>query len=90
MTMVFPALDRLLEMAELVRLMGVYELYAAAVALDQRGEAPGQGVETARRLVREVVAPYRGDRPYGPDIETLAAALRDDGRFVALAAAEPD
>ena len=42
MTMIFPALDRLAEIDRLVRLTCVYELYAALVAIDQRGEAPGE------------------------------------------------
>ena len=42
MTMIFPALERLAEIDRLVRLVSVYELYAALVAIDQRGETAGE------------------------------------------------
>ncbi|MFQ5783264.1 MAG: aromatic amino acid lyase [Alphaproteobacteria bacterium] len=77
MPMIFPVIDRLIEMAAIVRLMGAYELYAAMVALDQRGERAGAGVEALRALVREVVPPYEADRSYGPEVEQLDDLLQD-------------
>jgi len=85
MTMIFPALDRLFEMAEIARMIAAYELYAALVAIDQRGERPGADVATLRALVRARVAPYAGDRAYGPEIE-IVAALFDDPAFAELTA----
>ncbi|MFQ5957832.1 MAG: aromatic amino acid lyase [Alphaproteobacteria bacterium] len=87
MPMIFPVIDRLFEMADIVRLIGAYELYATAVALDQRGERAGKSVEAMRALVREVVPPYDADRSYGPEVEALDALLQD-ARFAALAGGE--
>ena len=78
--MIFPALDRLAEMAELARLIGAYELYAACVGLDQRRAAAGDDVESLKALVRAVVPPYDGDRSYGPEIEVVESLL--DGAAV--------
>lgn len=77
MTMTLPALDRLAEMDRLVRIMLVHEAYTAAVALDQRGQAPGAGVEACRATVRAVVPAYEGDRSYGPEIESLMDRIGD-------------
>jgi histidine ammonia-lyase len=78
MTMIFPALQRLAEIDRLVRLVSVYELYAAVVAIDQRGETPGNGVAVVLARVRADIAAYDGDRPYGIEIECLAS-LVDSG-----------
>jgi histidine ammonia-lyase len=78
MTMIFPALERLAEIDRLVRLVSVYELYAAVVAIDQRGETPGNGVAVVLARVRADIAAYDGDRPYGIEIERLAS-LVDSG-----------
>ena len=72
MTMIFPALDRLAEIDRLARLVAVHELYAALVAIDQRGEEPGQGIAPVLAAVRVEIPAYDGDRPYGPDLELLA------------------
>ncbi|WP_247894109.1 aromatic amino acid lyase [Azospirillum oleiclasticum] len=78
MTMTLPALDRLAEIDGLVRIILVHEAYAAAVALDQRAQAPGEGVDACRAAVRAVVPPYEGDRSYGPEIEALLDRIGDD------------
>lgn len=51
------------------------ELLAAAQAADLRGGALAPRVSTVRDAVRAVAAPLREDRPLGPDVEALYAAL---------------
>lgn len=77
MTMIFPVIDRLLEIGDLLGMLAAHELYVALVALDERGELPGTTVEALRRRVRDVVPTYQGDRPYGPEIEALGALMQD-------------
>jgi histidine ammonia-lyase len=48
---------------------------------------PGAGVRAARAFVRELSPRLREDRPLAPDIETVAAAIRD-GSLVAAVEAE--
>jgi len=72
MTMIFPALDRLAEIDRLTRLVAAHELYAALVAIDQRGEKPGRGIAAVQATVRRKIPAYEGDRPYGPELESLA------------------
>ncbi len=80
MSMAFPALDRLAEIDRLTRLVAAYELYAALVAIEQRGEQPGSGIAPVLASVRRDIAAYDGDRPYGPDIERLVECI-DGGRL---------
>ena len=75
MTMVFPALDRLAEIDRLTRLAAIYELYAALVAVDECGAKPGKGIAAVLASVREEIRAYEVDRPYGADIERLAALI---------------
>ena len=75
MTMVFPALDRLAELDRLTRAVLAHELYAGLVAVEQRGERPGDGVAALHAAVRAEIPGYDGDRSYGPDLERLAALL---------------
>jgi histidine ammonia-lyase len=77
MTMIFPALDRLAEINRLTRLVAVHELYAALVAIDQRGEEPGRGVAAVQAVVRGEIPVYEGDRSYGPELERLAALVEE-------------
>lgn len=72
MTMIFPALDRLEEISRPARLVSVYELYAALVAIDIRGEKPGAVIADVLARVRSVIPQYQGDRPHGPEIERLS------------------
>ena len=58
--------------------MLVYELYTALFAIDQRGEKPGARIEAVRDFVRKRIPPYEGDRPYGPEIECLAALVEEE------------
>ena len=74
-TMLFPALDRLAEIDRITRLVAVYELYTALVAIDQRGQKPGDRIETARVFVRTQIPAFAGDRPIGPEIECLASLV---------------
>jgi histidine ammonia-lyase len=48
---------------------------------------PGAGVQATRRAVRELSPRLGDDRPLGPDIEAVAAAIRD-GSLVAAAESE--
>ena len=75
MTMLFPALDRLAEIDRITRIVAVYELYTALVAIDQRGQKPGDRIETVRDFVRMRIPGYEADRPYGPEIECLASLV---------------
>lgn len=77
MTLIFPALDRLGELDRLTRLVCAYELYAALVAVDQRGARPGAAIARLREAVRETIPPYDGDRPYGHEVEALARLFED-------------
>jgi histidine ammonia-lyase len=52
------------------------ELMAAAQALDFREFTPGQGVQIARRVIREHVAHLDEDRPLYPDHNTMKALVR--------------
>ena len=77
-TMLFPALDRLAEIDRITRLVAVYELYAALVAIDQRGKKPGLRIDAVSKRVRTQIPPYQGDRPLGPEIERLATIVKAD------------
>ena len=77
MTMALPALDRLAEVAEIGWATLAYELYAALVAIDQRGDGTGAGVAAVMSAVRATIPPYAGDRIYGPEIDALSELLRD-------------
>jgi histidine ammonia-lyase len=79
MTMVFPALDQLSELARLARLTVACELYTAFVAIDERGERPGVGVAKALAAARAEIPAYAGDRPYGPELETLDELVETAG-----------
>ena len=66
-----------------LRYLAAIELLIAAQAVDLSGidrGAMGHGARTAHDTVRAGVAMLDGDRPLGPDIETIERALRA-GRF---------
>lgn len=75
MTMIFPVIDRLLEISDLLGILAAHELYVAMVAVDERDELPGAAVEALRRRVRGIVPKYEGDRPYGTEIEAVGALI---------------
>jgi histidine ammonia-lyase len=75
MSMSFPAIARLYEMADLVTAMLAYELLAGLAAIDQRGERPGDGVSMVRTHFRQIITPLERDRPPGPDVERLLQAF---------------
>ena len=58
-------------MSDLVRMMSAYELYAAIVCIDQRGQKVSERIHNIRQLVRQSIPPYTRDRSYGPEIELL-------------------
>jgi histidine ammonia-lyase len=64
------------------------ELLAAAQAVEFLAPLePGHGARAAHDFVRSLSPRLRDDRPLGPDIEAVAAAIRD-GSFVAAVEAE--
>ncbi len=66
-----------------LRMLAAIELLAAAQAVDLRGlSLPdlGAGARDAQATVRAHVAMLDGDRPLGPDIEAISAAI-DAGEF---------
>ena len=83
MALTLPAIARLYDMADLVTSMLAYELLAGLTALDQRGGCPGDGVETVRAYVRQVIPPLEQDRSPGPDVEQLRQML-DSAAFQAV------
>lgn len=59
-----------------VRACLAIEVMTAAAGLDQRRPLrPSRGVHSARRAVRERVAPMEGDRPLYPDIEAVVSLI---------------
>ena len=71
------------EMARHLRMLAAIELLVAAQAVDLRGLAPamlGTGTRNAHAAVRARVSMLDFDRPLGPDIETICAAL-NEGAF---------
>ncbi|HEY4236493.1 MAG TPA: aromatic amino acid lyase, partial [Gaiellaceae bacterium] len=65
------------------------ELLCAARALDLRlelvaGAAPGAGVVSAHKVIRDVVRPWDGDREPGPDLEAVTRLVHD-GTLAGLA-----
>ena len=85
MSNVFPAALRLFDMCELAVGVLAYELLAALVALDARGEKAGDGVESVRKVVRAHVPPLTRDRSPGPDVETIIGLI-DTGALDATVA----
>ncbi|MEO6124952.1 MAG: aromatic amino acid lyase [Ilumatobacteraceae bacterium] len=75
-TMVVPALRRLADAIELVAALSAHELTVAGVAIDQRGERPGDDIAELHRRLRLTVAPADGDRPPGPDLDVVIDWLR--------------
>jgi histidine ammonia-lyase len=64
------------------------ELLAGAQAVEFHAPLePGPGAASARAFVRTISPRLRDDRPLGPDIEAVAAAIRD-GSLVAAVEAE--
>ena len=64
------------------------ELLAGAQAVEFHAPLePGAGVRATRAAVRELSPRLRDDRPLAPDIEAVAAAIRD-GSLMAAAEAE--
>lgn len=71
MSLAIPAIQRLYDMAQLVRVMLAYELLAGLGALRQREQRPGDGVAAVAGYFEPIVAPLTRDRSPGPDVETL-------------------
>ena len=77
MSNIFPAALRLFDTCELTLNVLAYELLSALVALDERGESAGDGIEIVRRCLRVHVPVLKRDRAPGPDAETIVAWIAD-------------
>lgn len=71
MSLAIPAIERLFEMADLVRVMLAYELLAALTALRQREQRPGDGVVAVLDYFAPVIAPLQRDRSPSTDVEAI-------------------
>lgn len=60
------------------------ELHGALEALGYRTERPGEGTRRALKILRDVVAPLRGDRPLSHDIESIVTCMHDDALVAIL------
>jgi histidine ammonia-lyase len=79
-TMALGCVERVADMLDRVRYLIAIELLVAAQAIDLRGistDALGAGVQMAHAKVREIVAMLDEDRPLGPDVDSIAAAVAD-------------
>ena len=77
-TMALFVVEKLGEIVERVRYVVAFELVVAAQAVDLRAIDPGAlgaGARAAHAAVRRHVAFLDEDRPLGPDVERIAAAL---------------
>ncbi|HEY5862453.1 MAG TPA: histidine ammonia-lyase [Casimicrobiaceae bacterium] len=77
-TMALFVVEKLGEIVERVRYVVAFELVVAAQAVDRRALDPGTlgtGARAAHAVVRRHVAFLDEDRPLGPDVERIAAAL---------------
>ena len=71
-------IEKLAEIVERARYVVAFELVVAAQAVDLRALDPGTlgaGARAAYAVVRRRVAFLDEDRPLGPDVERIAAAL---------------
>jgi len=84
MSMAFPAISRLYEMADLVKALLAYELLGGLVALDQRRDAPGEGVAALHAYLRQHLPPLQRDRSPGPDVEQLLTLFETDAFWAML------
>ena len=76
--MALGTVEKLAEALERARYVIAIEMLVAAQAIDLRALAPermGVGVCAAYRAIRGVVPVLDGDRPLGPDVDTLAARI---------------
>jgi len=79
-TMALGCVERLAEMLDRVSYLIAIELLVAAQAIDLRGvgaDALGAAVQMAHAKVRSSVAMLDEDRPLGPDVDAIAAAVAD-------------
>lgn len=78
---------RVREQIERLWLLAAIELIVGAQAVDlavaQRGVSLGAGTAAAFAAVREVVDTLQDDRPFGPDVERLAADMLAGGELLA-------
>jgi histidine ammonia-lyase len=78
------AATKLRSIVDLAEHVTAIELIAAAEALEYRAPLrPGQGVETAREIVRARVSRLTDDRPLAPDIVKIVQSIRS-GAFDSL------
>ena len=76
MSMAFPTISRLYEMADLVEMILAYELLGGLTALNNRSEISGDGVQVIQEAFSDVLAPLDRDRPPGPDVEKVLEKMR--------------
>jgi len=87
-TMALGCVERLDEMLDRVRYLVAIELLVAAQAVDLRGipaDALGIGARAAHARLRDIVPMLDEDRPLGPDVDAIAAAVAA-GSFAAPSA----
>ena len=78
MSMAIPAISRLYDMAQLLRIMLAYELLAGMTAVQMRDQAPGDGVAAVINYFKNYIAPFERDRSLMPDIEVVLAHFETD------------
>ncbi|MEP7276247.1 MAG: aromatic amino acid ammonia-lyase [Betaproteobacteria bacterium] len=81
-TMALAGVEKLAEIVERARYIVAFELVVAAQAVDLRELAPaslGAGTRSTYAGVRRHVAMLDEDRPLGPDVERVAAAIAAGG-----------
>jgi histidine ammonia-lyase len=75
------AVDRVADLLDRLRYVAACELVVAAQGHDLRGGGPerrlGEGTARAYATVRALVPALEDDRPLGPEVEALAARLRE-------------
>ena len=71
MSLIFPALDRLETLVDLLDTALSYELLAACAAIDLRGQRPGTTVRSALATIRKAVPVPGRDRSPGPDAQAI-------------------
>lgn len=75
MTFAFEAAERLRRVAGLVREVLACELLCVRQAWWLRGDPPAPGLEPTAGALADAVAPVDEDRPLGPDVDGVVAAL---------------
>jgi histidine ammonia-lyase len=83
MSMVFPAIDRLYQMCDLVNAILAYELLSGLTAASQRDEIGGDAVCATRSYFNGIIMALDKDRSPGPDVELIIQEF-DSAAFKAM------